>query len=223
MACIGVASAPATAQPDGSATDSELETAWRGALREAQSAAERGASLPGVTTQRGPGILKDLLAAWSDRVRIGLASTSDPRLAAMQDYIDRNFPAVPEATWKTGDGRACVPMPQSKSFISKIQELIERLSAVDRLAVDLRVTSVPEGASVSLATLRTSPARTTATNASLTNVYRGYYRYTVSKNGFKTISGDLNLVDERGTLLRCAMTPAADAGAPVFCSLHTGP
>ncbi|HEU4796560.1 MAG TPA: hypothetical protein VFT02_13075, partial [Pyrinomonadaceae bacterium] len=64
------------------------------------------------------------------------------------------------------------------------------------------------------------PHRTTSTNNIIDNVYRGFYRYKVSKGGFKQIEESLNLVDSDGRQLDCFLNPLNDQDGPRPCKLR---
>jgi len=60
--------------------------------------------------------------------------------------------------------------------------------------------------------LRTAAVRgpQSATNTTLTNVYRGLYRFSVTKPTYKPAIGTLNLVDDDRPHLDCALALSAD-------------
>jgi hypothetical protein len=86
-------------------------------------------------------------------------------------------------------------------IVQKVEVFLSKLIA-NKKAVSLDVTSTPEGASFVLVA-EGGANRSNDTNARVTNVFRGLYKFTLSKEGFRTISRELNLVDESGTSIIC--------------------
>jgi len=86
-------------------------------------------------------------------------------------------------------------------FVSRVLSFSAKLN---KSAIDLQVNSMPDGATVRL-TAEGGARATGNTNSQITNLFRGYYNYTVTKEGFKSITQELNLVDARGTKLVCTL------------------
>jgi hypothetical protein len=59
--------------------------------------------------------------------------------------------------------------------------------------------------------------REVSTDDTTKNLARGYYTYTVTKGGYKQIEGDLDLVNDDGTLLDCVMYESTDTRGPDKC------
>jgi hypothetical protein len=62
--------------------------------------------------------------------------------------------------------------------------------------------------------------RTTTTNNRLDNIYRGFYRYKVTKSGYKSIEETLNLVDSDGQKLDCGLNKIEEQDGPHPCQLR---
>lgn len=173
--------------------------------------------------QTGPvvtGVLESQLRSFADqRASALLARLSDERLAGMRGYIRAFLPPLPKPAWNSDVG-ACIREPDAESYLASLRSIFERVRELDSLKLDLRVSSEPEGASFWITPLGGGTPSTSSTNATLTNFYRGLYRYQVEKASFKTIEGTLNLVDERGDHLRCTLHPRDSAEGPLFCRLE---
>jgi hypothetical protein len=113
-----------------------------------------------------------------------------------------------------------VPQEKSMGFFESVRALVERLRGIDRLTVDLRVQSEPTEARFEIMALGGLRPAVTATDSVLTNFYRGLYSYAVAKNGFKTVRGEVNLVDQRGTNLTCRLFREDEEGGPLACRLE---
>jgi hypothetical protein len=102
----------------------------------------------------------------------------------------------------------------------KVIQNIQKVANESRLVIDLTINSDPE----ERATYEMWPAQgqltRTVTNNTLDGVYRGYYQYRVTKSGYKTIEGELNLVDRDGRSLDCTMNKTSDSDGPHPCKHH---
>jgi hypothetical protein len=61
--------------------------------------------------------------------------------------------------------------------------------------------------------------RSTGIDGVITTIYRGLYFYRVTKMGFKEINGTLNLIDEKGTVLKCVLYEVRTIDGPYPCTL----
>jgi len=105
---------------------------------------------------------------------------------------------------------------RATAFIAKIRLV------VDRGPVNITVVSIPNEARIELSTQRgDTTAKTTISE--FPNLYRGLYNYKVTREGYKTIVGDLNLVDEDGTLLECKLYEVGEKEDPNPCTLKKVP
>jgi hypothetical protein len=96
---------------------------------------------------------------------------------------------------------------------------VRALTIQRRLSIDLNVSSLPDGATFDM-WASSGPHRTTTTNNFVDNVYRGFYRYKVTKGGFKVIEDSLNLVDSDGRQLDCFLNESNDQDGPHPCKLR---
>jgi hypothetical protein len=102
---------------------------------------------------------------------------------------------------------------------AEAERYIARISAVAAESVlDLEVKTTEPRATCQLFAGRTKK-REIITTDTTENLPRGLYTYTVTKDGFKTIEGEIDLVDDDGTVLDCVMFKVTDAGGPDKCQL----
>jgi hypothetical protein len=140
-----------------------------------------------------------------------------PRDAApLRAYVMQNFPAsipgVPSG--KKIDMKTCGP------FLSNANDLLSALKSVNAYRLDLTVDSAPAGALFELKPVA-GDKLARASRSTLTNVWRGVYNYTVVKDGEKTITGTIDLVREKGNMLRCNFVHQISAGPALPCDLVT--
>ncbi len=100
-------------------------------------------------------------------------------------------------------------------FISQVR----RLSEEGRLSIDLTVNSNPDRATYDMWPSG-GPHRTTTTKNTIDNIYRGIYRYQITKPGYKPIEGMLNLVDSNGRTLECGLNKTEEQDGPYPCQLQ---
>jgi hypothetical protein len=104
----------------------------------------------------------------------------------------------------------------------KIKNATTRLGRVNELTVRLEIKSVPiAGAHVKLRSVGLTEAMDVATNGTLERVWRGKYKYTVTKAGYKTIEGSLDLVLNSGGEFLCTLQPTNTGESALPCQLQT--
>ncbi|WP_334270201.1 hypothetical protein [Edaphobacter sp. HDX4] len=138
-----------------------------------------------------------------------------PRDAApLRAYILENFPAsIPNVPHnKQIDMRVCGP------YLASANDVLSTLKSVNAYRLDLIVDSSPAGAVFELTPVA-GDKLARASRGTLTNVWRGIYNYTVVKDGEKTINGTINLVREKGNLLRCTFVHSSSTSTPLPCEL----
>lgn len=138
-----------------------------------------------------------------------------PREAApLRAYVLQNFPvAVPgvPANRKI-DMKICGPT------LASANDLLNALKSVNAYRLDLTVDSSPAGALFELKPVA-GDKLARASRATLTNVWRGVYNYTVAREGEKTITGTIDLVREKGNTLRCNFVHQSSPGPALPCDL----
>ena len=138
-----------------------------------------------------------------------------PREAApLRAYVLQNFPAaVPGvAASKRIDMKLCGPT------LSTANDLLSALKGVSAYRLDLTIDSAPAGALFELKPIA-GDKLSRASRSTISNVWRGVYAYTVIKEGEKTITGTIDLVPEKGNILRCSFVPESSAGPALPCDL----
>lgn len=138
-----------------------------------------------------------------------------PREAApLRAYVLQNFPAsVPGvAANKRIDMKICGPA------LSTANDLLSALKSISAYRLDLTIDSTPAGALFELKPIA-GDKLSRASRSIISNVWRGVYAYTVIKEGEKTITGTIDLVREKGNILRCSFVPQSSAGPALPCDL----
>jgi len=154
--------------------------------------------------------------ALADAKRQTLAGLDGPDLEAMRLYVDQRFPtgeqlSVERFEWNPG---GVVRADSVRALTGDVDRVYESLKALKGISVDLRITSRPTEASVTVAAITKKLSATTDSTMSL---FRGLYRYTVVKPGFKTVTGELDLVnDSRG--LDCILNRDGQPDGPLPCN-----
>lgn len=146
-------------------------------------------------------------------------ATGDPALAGMRAYARVSLTGIKVDTIQTAEWGPCVRQSDAQRAFKFIQSVLDRMRAVDKLRLDLRVTTEPSGAQVRIAPAGGGFVTELASDGTITNFYRGYYTYSVVKVERKPAEGVLNLVDQRGSRLSCKLPPAAAAEEKVLCNL----
>jgi hypothetical protein len=141
-----------------------------------------------------------------------MASLSSPELAPLRGYVLKFVPTFPEGSYVRSESTDEILIPRSvvQENVSETERRLERIdsrASSGDLTLDLRVTSTPAEAQFWIDAYGGGSVRNTRTNAVLTNLYRGYFQYEVTKPGYKRMVGELNLIDEEGELLVCNLEP----------------
>jgi hypothetical protein len=151
---------------------------------------------------------------------------SAPELVPLKDYVIQAYPIPnPGAMERINDiktDRVLITEGSKDAAFANVLQFIARIRALinqRRLSIDLTVGSLPEGATFDM-WASVGPHRTTTTNNMVDNVYRGFYRYKVTKGGFKLIEDSLNLVDSDGQRLDCFLNQSNETDGPHPCKLR---
>ena len=200
---------PSSASPRSSADDAQI------AANLSETAAQFQSRTKKFQSSKWPypaGQLNSVLAG----TRQQLLDDLPPDAAPLRAYIMQNFPAsVPDVpSLKLIDMRTCGPV------ISSANDLLNTLKSINAYRLDLILDSNPTGAVFELKPVA-GDKLARASRGTLSNVWRGVYNYTVVKDGHKTITGTVNLVREKGNLLRCTFVNATSSDAPLPCELVT--
>lgn len=145
-------------------------------------------------------------------------SLTQKEFLGLRDYIQRFFP-------RTKDYPVIPSSPTLISSATKTRlfqdayDLISRVERVsNKLSINLVVRSEPTQAVFEIWP-EAGGIRTTTTESTIQNLYRGYYRYKVSKAGFKSIETVINLIDEDGSSFECRLHRLDEKDGPYPCSL----
>jgi hypothetical protein len=132
----------------------------------------------------------------------------------LRAYVLQNFPAslkgIP-ANQKV-DMKVCGP------YLTGANNLLNSLANVSAYRLDLILDSSPTGALFELTPLA-GEKLARASRGTITNLWRGVYNYTVTREGEKTITGTIDFVREKGNTLRCSFVHQGNSGPALPCDL----
>ena len=101
---------------------------------------------------------------------------------------------------------------QADTSWQELRDFAQSFMGEARLAGDLTVTSEPSGAQIELRAVSGAVRKLTVTSdAQLRNLWRGVYRVSVEKPGYKPAALDLDLVSQRVTALSCTLARSKSA------------
>jgi hypothetical protein len=132
----------------------------------------------------------------------------------LRAYILENFPTALKgipANQKI-DMKICGP------YLTDANNLLNSLKNVSAYRLDLILDSDPTGALFELTPVA-GDKLARASRGTITNLWRGVYSYTVTRDGEKTITGTIDLVREKGNTLRCAFVHQGNSGPALPCDL----
>lgn len=136
----------------------------------------------------------------------------DPQLRTLQ------FTATPETT--------CTPAPcpsrlaeaaSVQTAYAQTHGFVQKVAYASAYKTSFRVRSKPSGARFVLQPLGGGLTTETATDGSVGEMYRGLYRYTIERSGYKKASATLNLVDNDPAELFCELVATNSASDPLPC------
>jgi hypothetical protein len=156
-----------------------------------------------------------------------LNELAQPEFAGVKAYVNKFFPTLlgvnspsPDLMVKasirnTRFSHSFQEQQITEAMFKKIAERVEAFFAkLNKKSVDLEIESVPDGATFVL-TAQGGSRRTNDTNARITNVFRGIYTFQLSKDGYQSVSREVNLVDEAANNIVCKIY-ASQAGSCVL-------
>jgi len=152
----------------------------------------------------------------SDTQRFLMARLQRPEFAAMKDYVALLFPRSPTADHLDPLlGSPAVSRPVAVEYSSAIAAFLKKIAG-NPLAVTLNIITVPAEAEIDLRTAAVQGPRS-RTNTTLSNVYRGLYKFRITKPLYKPADGTVNLVDDNRPHLECALALLDDARNESSC------
>jgi len=114
---------------------------------------------------------------------------------------------------------AFVSRADGDARFSALRTLLSKLTNLPAFRLNLSVTTRPPKAAVDFSTA--AGTRLSATSDDIiTNVYRGEYAYAIRKNGYKSISATLDLVDRSGDTLTCELVTEPSTEQVLPCSFR---
>lgn len=160
------------------------------------------------------GDLNSVLAGTRQQLLDDLPKDAAPLRAYVLQYFPASLTGVPAN--KKVDMKICGP------YLSNANELLNSLKNVSAYRLDLILDSNPTGALFEVTPIA-GEKLARASRGTLTNLWRGVYNYTVTRNGEKTITGTIDLIREKGDTLRCTFVHENTAGPALPCDLVSNP
>ena len=143
----------------------------------------------------------------------GMLSRIPPEDAPLRNYVEQKFPpsvaGIPSAT-------------KVESRLEQVRALFSKFgifSTPQSFRLDLAVNTTPFKARFDLIPAVGNPI-TTTTNDTITNVYRGEYKYIVTKAGYKTVNDTIDFVTRAGTIFSCDLQPNNGPEQALPCKLN---
>lgn len=148
-----------------------------------------------------------------------LKALDDEDLQGLRSYVEVYYPAA-DLSFLRGDGDQLLATKSSTDAIAeKISAFLHKLRSIERLALRLKLVSLPNEAQFDLWPVGNEKARIPAVANQELQVYRGLYKYRVYKPGFKPSEYMLNLVDQTGSILECRLYKGEESDGPYPCLL----
>ena len=145
------------------------------------------------------------------------ALPDDARYAPARGYLEQLTRDTDAELARLAAADGSVALAEVLPALEEVQ-VVHAMMAMDAWPVSLVLSSVPEQAFVELRAVG-SPALQFTTDTTR-EIIRGWFDYTVRKEGYKTIEGrDLNLVFARG-LMTCPLVPVDSAQEPLPCNIE---
>jgi hypothetical protein len=139
-------------------------------------------------------------------------------LEALRSYVDLNFPDLRRedvVQFSAAPEGGAVDKRTFDATVERVKSLVNTLRNLSPLAIRLRVTTIPDGATVTVKPLLGSRTRQALSNGDFVNLYRGLYEYRITRSGYVPVEGELDLVDDPRDLLECSIAIATRPGAAV--------
>jgi hypothetical protein len=135
-----------------------------------------------------------------------------PDDAPLRKYVENRLPS------RVASAIPQVERQYANSLFDQVKKLLNSLTALPSFTLNLQVNSSPPRALFELVP-PSGVHLSTATNSSITNIYRGEYQYVVTKAGFKTATFTVNFIDRAGTTLDCDLIENSLAQSALPCAL----
>jgi hypothetical protein len=147
---------------------------------------------------------ESLLALRNSTMRKLLQTSSAARLVGMYAYVDKFFPMD-----NLHEQGGVVSSGQGLGFIASLRAFVVKIADVSQhLTTEFRFKSLPEPATLTLATGGGVLVQRVPSPVLVKNLYRGFYSYQVDLTDYKAIKEDnLNLIDQNIRELGCYLVP----------------
>ena len=148
-----------------------------------------------------------------------LKALNDKDLQGLKSYVEVYYPAADLSFLRGNGDQLLVTKSSTDELVEKISAFFRRLRSIERLALRLKLVSLPDEAQFDLWPVGNDKARTLAVANQELQIYRGLYKYRVHKPGFKPSEYMLNLVDQTGSVLECRLYKGEEPDGPYPCLL----
>jgi hypothetical protein len=149
-------------------------------------------------------------------------------LVPLRDYIQRFYPNLaPQAVPPVGPAGGAGGRASSTSFVTeeaatsavtRARGVTNAIRSMSSLSLDVSVRTTPAQQAVIKLQARDGTRYSGTSDTDFKGVYRGLYVYTVSKDGMKTITDDLNLVVDSRRVMECTLSAVDMPGGPYPCN-----
>lgn len=112
-----------------------------------------------------------------------------------------------------------VAKSEAESKFSALKDLLSKLSSLPSFQLDLTINTTPEKANFELIP-PVGSRLSAATNTTLTNLYRGEYEYSLTKNGYKPVRGTIDFIERSGKILECELFSQSESQEALPCNLR---
>ena len=128
---------------------------------------------------------------------------------ALKGYVELKFPDIRDQDIRHFDWAPDAGVIDRATFnrvLADVRSFLTKIRSMAPLALTLNVLTKPPGARISIMPVLGTRRHDTVTDGSFVNLYRGLYGYSIQKDGFDAVEGELDLVDDSRDLLLCVLS-----------------
>ena len=167
--------------------------------------------LPGLKSPTQDAVSCDELAGVVKKTKASIRERIPSDDVALHNYVN-DYPVVGSECHtvqrKTPGTQKTVSFGVERSYIDMVieglQKLISSLKRMPAFRLNMEIVTTPPASRFELFS-KGGIGMETTTNDTITNVWRCAYQYRVTKSGYKTIEGSVNLIDQAGNVLECQL------------------
>jgi hypothetical protein len=166
---------------------------------------------------------KDQLSALFSNVRASLDGIDDKKGAAIHSSIDATVPddrALYNASSKRN--ARLIPKRSGDRMIDAVGQFLDNLfHATLHITLDLTVLASPDPGNVTITSTNGAVEFTGTTSHTIRNIYRGFYKIVIVRDGYKTVVDKKDFLNQAGDTLDCHdLIKTSDAQTPGHCDLQ---